>query len=530
MVKDSDNKFALAIDLGSGGPKVGIVSTDGSLITTARRATETLFLPAGGVEQDPEGWWQAISDAAREVLSRRVVPVKEIVAVGCTSQWSVTTPVDRQGRPLMNAVHWMDARGAPYTREITSGFPRVAGYGLLRLVRWLRLSGGAPTHTGADVLAHILYIKRQRPDLYQRTYKLLEPADYVNLRLTGRFAASYGTIFPYLLTDNRDNLRIDYSDSLIRLSGVDRDKLPDLVPVDAVLGPLLRQVADDWGLDPGVQVVAGSCDSQAAILGSGAVGDYQGHICVGTSSWLTCHVPFKRTDILRYVATMPAAVRGRNMVVAEQGAAGKCLEVFLRQWLFHDVQRGDSDGVFSRALELAAEAPAGSNGLLFLPWLNGAGPPGGEAYIRGGFLNQTLRTSRQEAIRAVLEGVSYNLRWLIGAVERLVGRRFEVLNHIGGGARSELWCQIHADVMNRPIRQVEQPTDAILRGAGLLALMTLKHIRLDDLAQRVPITRTFEPQPDLRAVYDKMFAAFVKSYKANQGLFKRLNRDVESPT
>ncbi len=334
MRRDMENKFALAIDLGGGGPKVGIVSSQGELVAVTRRSTDTYLLPDGGAEQDPEQWWQTISDAAQEVIGQNVVPAHDIVAVGCTSHWSVTTPVDADGRPLMNAVYWLDTRGAPYTRAITDGFPKVAGYGLGRLIHWLRLTGGAPTHSGADVLAHILFIKHERPELYRQTHKFLEPMDYVNLRLTGRMVASYGTIFPYLLTDNRDNRRIDYSPRLLALAGVEREKLPDLVPVDSILGTLRPEVAQEWGLSPQVRVVAGSCDSQAAVVGSGAVGDYQPHMCVGTSSWLSCHVPFKRTDLIRFVATMPAAVPGRNMVVAEQGAAGKCLDLFLNEWLF----------------------------------------------------------------------------------------------------------------------------------------------------------------------------------------------------
>ena len=123
----------------------------------------------------------------------------------------------------------LDGRCGQYTREITDGSIKVAGYNVHRLWHWLRINGGVPTNSGADALAHILYIKHGRPDVYRDTYKLLEPMDYINLRMTGRFSASQGTIYPYLLTDNRDNLRIDYHPRLLRWTGIDRDKLPDSV-------------------------------------------------------------------------------------------------------------------------------------------------------------------------------------------------------------------------------------------------------------------------------------------------------------
>ena len=297
-----------------------------------------------------------------------------------------------------------------------------------------------------------------------------------------------------------------------------------LSPVDSVLGPLKPEVADAWGLSRDVQVVAGTCDSQAAVLGSGAVQDYQGHLCVGTSSWLSCHVPFKKTDIVRFIATMPSAVRGRNMVMSEQGAAGKCLEVFGRQWLFPaETSDGQPFDLYGRLFELAEQSPPGSGGLIFLPWLNGAGPPAGTGDTRGGFLNQNLQTARADAVRAVLEGIAYNLRWVRDAVERFIRRPFATLNYIGGSAQSPLWCQIMADVLNRPIRQVAEPNFAIARGAALHAWLALKRMTLDDLERSVAINHVYQPRPENREIYDQLFNEFVNSYKSNRRMFARLN-------
>ncbi len=525
-------KYVLAIDLGGGGPKVILLSATGEIVACASRRIQTILSSDGGGEQDPEEWWQSVTSAVQELTTSGVVPIDQIVAVAITSQWSVTVPVDDQGNHLMNAVHWTDARGGRYVPAVTAGFIKISGYGVRRLARWLRLTGGVPTHSGADALSHMLFLKHERPEIYRQTYKFLEPMDYLNFRLTGQCFASFGTVFPYLLTDNRNPHRIDYDAKLIRWAGLDREKLPELKPVSYVLGTIRPPLAALWGLAATTQVVGGISDSQAAVIGSGAIEDYQGHLCVGTTAWMSCHVPFKKTNLSNYLATMPAAIPGRNMVMAEQGAAGKCLESFVDHWLMADdpLSVGPRpEDTYDRIEALVAEIPPGSDGVVFLPWLNGAGPPSGDARMRGGLLNLTLRHGRGHAVRAIMEGVAYNLRWLREAVERFIGRRFESLNFIGGGARSATWCQIMADVLDRPVNRMAEPNFAIARGAGLSALVTLGELNWDQVSRVVKMERTFHPCVSNRPVYDQLFAALMKFYRANRPIFHQLAQNEIRP-
>ena len=519
-------QYVLAIDLGTSGPKVAIVSERGEMVAHARETVPTYFLADGGAEQDPDDWWRAITAGVQQVLASARPPTDDVIGIICTGQWSVTVPVDAAGRPLMRAVHWMDSRGTRYTHEITDGLIKISGYGLRKLLGWVRSTGGVPTHSGNDALAHILYIKHGCPDVYRETSVLLEPSDYLGLRMTGRAAATAATIYPCLLTDNRDLAHIDYDPRLLAWTGIDRRKLPDLVPVMSVLGPLRPAVASEWGLGPNVQVVVGCGDTSAAAVGAGALADFEPHLCIGTSSWLTCHVPFKKTDLLKYMATMPAAIPGRNLVVAEQGPAGKCFELFVDEWFYppnDEAGEPRPSDRYDRAQRLAASVPAGSDGLIFLPWLNGAGPPTGDAFMRGGFLNQSLRSGRAQALRAVLEGVAYNLRWLLAAEEKFVGRRLEPLRFVGGGAQSELWCQILADVFGRPIRQIAEPNHAVVRGAAYLALVALGRLTLEHVPELVRVNRTYLPAAQNAQVYDELFAEFLQAYRANKRLFARLN-------
>ncbi len=522
-----DSKYILAIDLGTNGPKVALVSTHGELVGYEFEENRVILLPGGGAEQDPDEWWRTIATASRRLLARNLAPVDDIVGVCCTSQWSGTVPVDREGRHLMNAIIWMDSRGAPYVKALTGGHLTIEGYAVTKLLTWLRLTGGIPGHSGKDPIAHILYLRHQHPEVYRATYKFLEPKDYLNLRLTGQFAASYDSITLHWVTDNRNLAQVDYDKRLLRLATLERDQLPDLKQAVDVLGPLTPQAAADLGLPAGRPVVMGTPDVQSAAIGSGAVRDYEGHLYVGTSAWLTCHVPFKKTDIAHNMATIPSAIPGRYLIGNEQETAGACLKFLRDNILYHEdelLAEAKVPDVYKIFDRIVAETPAGSDKVIFTPWLYGERTPVEDHALRGGLHNVSLQTTRAHLIRAIFEGVAYNARWLLEAVEGFIKRPFAALNMIGGGANSDVWCQIMADVLNRPIRQVQDPIEANARGAGFLGAVALGYLTFDDIPARIRIARTYEPDPAHRHLYDELFAEFLHIYKANRKIYERLNR------
>lgn len=516
----------LAIDLGTSGPKVAVCTMAGEIVAHSRVDTDITFLPGGGAEQDPAAWWQAVKTAVGGVLAQEGVPVADIVAIGCTGQWSGTVAVDQRGEPLMNAIIWMDSRGAAYTRAITDGLIEIAEYGLDKLWTWVRLTGGIPTLSGKDSIAHILYIKHVLPDIYANTYKFLEPKDYLNLCLTGKFAATYDSITLHWLTDNRDLAAIVYDDRLLKLSGIEREKLPNLIRATDILGTIRPELAAEWGLNPGVRVIGGAPDVHSAAVGSGAIGDYEPHLYLGTSSWLICHVPIKKTDLMHNMASLPSAIPQRYLLINEQESAGACLDYLIDQVFYANdalaVAPGPPD-VYRRMNEVAAGVPAGSDGLIFTPWLYGERTPVDDSAVRGGFFNQSLTTTRGHMVRAVLEGVAYNTRWLLQYVEKFVGRRLPEIRAIGGGAQSDLWCQIMADVLNRTIHQMGNPRHANARGIALLAAMALGVLDAGDIGRRVPIDRTYVPNRQNRRTYDRLFSVFRQLYRQNSRMQARLN-------
>jgi xylulokinase len=422
----------------------------------------------------------------------------------------------------------MDSRGAPYVRRITNGLVRIDGFGVRRLLQWLRLTGGVPGHAGKDSIAHILHIKHRFPDIYAATYKFLEPKDYLNLRLTGRFAASGDSITLHWLTDNRDVDHIRYDDRLFRLAGVEREKFPELKRAVDVLGPLKPEVAADLGLAEGTRVVMGTPDIHSAAVGSGGVAPFEGHLYIGSSSWLACHVPLKKTDVLHHIAALPSALPGSYLAIGEQETSGACLAFLRDNILYHkdellaETDLPDVYKIFDRIVE---RVPAGSDGLIFAPWLYGERCPVDDRHVRGSLHNVSLRTTREHLVRAVFEGVACNARWMLELMERFVRRPFEKLRIAGGGANSDVWCQIHADVFDRTVEQVADPILVNVRGAGLLAWVALGHLSVDEISQRVPVRHTYTPNPDHRDLYDALFSELVGIYERDKKLYERLNRE-----
>ena len=511
--------YVLAIDLGTSGPKVALVSDRGDVVAKATASVDLILLDDGGAEQDPHAWWSAITAAVRQTVSGS--PSTRIAAISVTTQWSGTVAVDARGDAIGNAIIWMDSRGARYLEELTApGRIKIQGFDPRRARRWVASTGGAPSGAGKDPIAHILFLRNERPAIYNTAATFLEPKDYINLRLTGRSVASYDSIALHWITDNRDPNSVEYDEVLLAYADLDRDQLPDLCHATEVIGGLSADAAEELGLPMGTPVVAGTPDVHSAGIGAGTVRDYAAHLYIGTSSWLSCHVPYKKTDLLHSIASLPAAVPGRWLVANEQETAGGSVD-----WLASILYPGrDIDAsVYEELNVAAASVPPGSGGVVFTPWLYGERTPVEDANLRAGFFNQSLATGRDEMIRAVFEGVAYNTRWLLETVERFTKRRLDPIAMVGGGARSALWAQIHADVLDRTIIRRRDPIWVNVRGAGMLGHAALGNLEWDEIDALVPTAATHEPNPANRAVYDGLYDTFRRIHKANRGIYRRIN-------
>ena len=362
----------------------------------------------------------------------------------------------------------MDARGAEATRARRRRCGAGAG---LRPAQAAHVDHAAPaarprcrartrSRTSCGCSAHA-------PDVARATWKYLEPKDWLNLKLTGRCAATYDSIVLHWVTDNRDPRRIDYDPELLRLARP-RPRAAARPRRARPIGARRRSpsgAAEELGVPAGIPVVGGTPDLQSAAIGSGAVRDFEGHLYVGTSSWLTCHVPFKKTDIFHGIASLPSPLPGQVLRRRRAGGRGRLPRTGCATTR---CETGDDASTVLDAIAADGAAP-GSNGVIFTPWLNGERTPVDDHTFRARLAQplaaddpRRARARRcSKASRTTAAGCSRRSRSSPGA-------RSRGCNFIGGGAQSELWCQIMADVLDRddPPGRAPDPRQRPRRGAA----------------------------------------------------------------
>ncbi|MBU3916153.1 FGGY-family carbohydrate kinase [bacterium] len=520
------NRYVVVIDLGSTGIKAAVVSDSGDVISSAYEKIDVHLLENEGAEQDADQWWNNSKAAAKRAIQESGVSPDNIVAVCCDSQYSVIVPVDEQARPLMRAVHWLDKRGGIHNRKISKGLINIEGYGLTKIIRWLKISGLAPTSSGIDSLGHMLVIKNEFPDIYRKTYKFLEPMDFLTAQLTGRITATQHSVSLMMVASNQKWDTQEYSNTLLKLAGIDKEKLPDLIPNGSVVGPLLPSVAEELGLRASTQVVSGLFDNHAAAIGSGIVDNYECLLIVATTLSLNGHVPFKKTDINTSIVSVPGCLKDKYMLICEQGLGGKCLEFYLSNIVCHEDEfcfGPMPDDAYERLNRIAEKVPPGSGNVLFLPWLNGSVTPKLNGSARGGFFNLSLNSSRSHLTRAIMEGVAFDSRSAIKPLEKFMGKKIEKLRFAGGGALSDVWAQIYADVTGIPIHQIADPVNATCRGAALQGLATLRYLKLEDIPGLVKVKQVFEPIKSNQKIYEKLFKQFRAILDNNKKVYDALN-------
>ena len=509
-------ELCLAVDLGTGGPKVGLVTLEGVVLDQEWHAVSTAYGDHGAATQDPRQWWQLIIQSAQRLFSKHPGSAGDVVAVAVTGQWSSTVPVDSSGEPVGPCVMWFDTRGGPHVRRLVGG--RVQGYRPVAIAKWVQRTGGAPSTSGDDPIGHLLYLVNDEPEQLARTRWFLEPVDYLTMCFTGLASASHASMQGAWLTDNRRLDLLKYDEELVELLGLPMDKLPPLVPIGSVVGPVQRTVAELLGLGGSVAVITGLPDLQAAAIGAGATAPYATHLALSTTSWISCPVPKKHTDAFHSIATVPGLTNDNYLLANNQETGAKALE-----WL-RGVLAGPRDPLsYDDLSALAATARPGAGGVIFTPWLAGERSPVDDRHARGGFSNMSLATGTAELVRAVMEGVAYNSRWLLTYVERFTKQTLTPIRLVGGGANSTLWCQIYADVLNRPVQQVPDPTFAQMRGMAVLAGVALGRRSLSETDAVLPTPRTFEPDAPRAEIYATLAEQVPELYAENKKRWRTIS-------
>lgn len=521
-----NEKYILAHDMGTSADKAILVSVAGEIVQTAKREYSIQHPHPNWAEQNPDEWWKAIGETSREVLHKAKVKSEDVVGVTFSSQTQSLIAVDKSGELLRPSISWLDGRSADIMREKLWTWPRIKGFNIPRVLKFIQITGGAPGKTGKDQIGKILWLKAHEPDVIHKTHKFLDAKDYIIYRLTGNMLASADIAAIWWMLDTRKNRNAWHSD-LCAMAGITPNMLPEVRPSSAKVGEITPSAAKHLGLALGTPVINGAGDLAAAALGSGAILDGEMHICVGTSGWVAGHFSKRKIDLPHYAGCIGSTYPEKYFLgMAHQETIGICLEWLRNHVLYHKDQLKKEyhvSEVYQIFDEMAGSVSPGAEGMMFTPWMYGERCPLDDDYVRAGLYNVGLNHTRAHIIRAVFEGIAFNLRWAKDTLEALY-RPVDTLHIIGGGANSDVWCQIFADVMNRDIRRVKDPQNAGAKGVALLAAMTLGYIdSYESIADHIRVDKTFTPNPANRELYEQRFREFKNLYRQNKKWFKRMN-------
>lgn len=511
----------MAADIGTSGVKVGVVDRTLALVARASSPCD-LALPSPGIaEQDPEALWSAFAAAVNDLHGQIPDLANRVAALSLCAQMCGVIAADEEGRPVRPALIWLDKRSAAVTRALVGGVPAFRGYNIVKLARWLRLANGAPSLTGMDPPGKMIWLRQNEPENWARTCKLLDIKDWLVHRATGRFTTTADCANLTWMMDTRTG-RCGWSPGLMRMVGVPPERLPEIVDGTDIVGGLTGSAARQLRLPEGLPVTGGSGDACATALGSGALGDGELHIYVGTSSWIGGFFPTRRLAVREAYATIASAVSGRPLLIATQQSAGACFS-----WMSR-VLRRSGDGNDADTIPSIIETPlaidVGERPPMFLPWLAGERVPADDADLRGAFIGLSLIDDQESLVRAVLEGVALNTRWAFNSVSRQPGTRSSgAVPLVGGAAVSGRFCQMLADSLGCALRVAPLPQMAGVRGAARLAASALGWQETPwDLPTVTDETSIiFAPDAERARYFDQRFTLFLDAARMSRPWFRR---------
>ncbi len=505
-------KYVISHDVGTGGSKAVLTDLEGRIISYRFEPYETDYCQPGWAEQDPEDWWRAVTESTRKLMEENGTDPAEVLGIGYATQMLGVLPMDEAGLPLRPAIIWMDSRAGEQACRLVR---RMGGEAVVA-----RVAGAVPS--GKDVICKHMWLREEEPQVYQRARVILDVNGYLVYRSTGNYIIDQSNAATTGLLDNKTR---DWSPLFSRLLRIPLDKLPPVKKSVEVVGVLNEDAARSMGLRPGLPVIGGMGDVPAAATGSGALGEGDSHVNIGTSGWLCISVA-KPKGLSRYgIAPIASADPESFLMIGETETAGACLKWFAEQLGRREEweRAGGGMEIFAVLDEVVAGVPAGSRKLIFTPWMFGERSPVTDTTLRGAFLNVSLEHTREDMLRAVYEGVAMNCRWLLEAVGS-AGFPCPTVRAIGGGARSDAWMQIFADVTGHTIEAVEDAQEAGAVGCALAVAVALDVYRdYKELKQVVKVRRAFEPDREKRRDYDELFGAFKSSYKKLSGIYRKLN-------
>ncbi len=497
----------LAYDVGTSGCKAALVSEEGAIIQNTYEPYPTYYPQPLYAEQNPADWWNAVSVTTKRLLQTTNISPSEISAMAFSTQMVNLIAVDSQGIPLRPCISWLDGRAEEEAQQIMR---KLGGKAIFAAVVGVAM-------TGKDLLPKYLWLKKHEPEIYQRSSAFIDASGYLLARATGRLVYEWTTASVTGLFDLKKKC---WDTFLMHFFGLAEEKYPSLVLPYEKVGGLTATAAAELGLIEGIPVFGGAGDAMTAAVGSGAVGEAEGHLCLGTSGFVGI-VTRKRVTGKRGIPTIQSADPRKLLLIGESETVGECLK-----WAGREFFQREPDGkTFAKMDEIVSSVEAGADRLLFTPWLYGERAPIADERLRAAFINLGANHTYAHMLRSIYEGVGYNFRWILENIQELYGFRPDPLRVIGGGAKGLPWVQIVADISGRSLECVAEPQQTTALGAAFIAMVGLGIIEsIEAVKPLVPIIATVKPNTEHKEVYDELYAIFKDLYPSLKGIYHRLNK------
>jgi xylulokinase len=513
-------KFIVSHDVGTGGSKAVLTDLAGNIIASSFEPYPVSYPQPHWAEQDPRDWWKAVCSSTQRVIKESKINPRQVAGTGFATQMLGVLPVDASGVPLRPAIIWIDSRADEQAARL------VRRLGGSRVV--MAMAGVVPS--GKDVICKILWMKEKEPQVFADTHKILDVNGYLVYRATGNMIIDHtgAGVTGFLKNKTRD-----WDPLFAKLLGAPLEKMPDVKSSIEVVGLLTREAAAEMGLEPGTPVIGGMGDVPAAATGSGALEDGDAHIYLGTSGWLCISTSKVKNLGKNGIGSIVSADPEMFIMIGETETAGACLKWFAENFATAEEmekarQAGGEMAIFPVLDEVVEKVEPGSKRLLFTPWMFGERAPITDTTLRAAFINLSLEHERDHMLRSIYEGVAYNCRWLVDAVGK-AGFKCSTLRTIGGGARSDVWMQIMADVTRREVEAVQTPQEAGAMGCALAVAVALKEYEsYRELKKVIKVRKTFEPNPDCCTEYDELYSVFRCLHGNLTGICRMLNEPEQA--
>lgn len=499
--------YLLGIDIGTSGTKTLVCDFKGKVLATAVGDHPISSPKPMWSEQNPADWWKSTCAATKAVLKKAKIKGSEVKGIGLSGQMHGSVFLDEKGNVLRPAILWNDQRTVEECAEIETA---VGGRSsLIELV-------ANPALTGFTA-PKILWVRKHEPKVYAKTKQILLPKDYIRFLMTGEYATEVSDASGTLLLDvvNRK-----WSQKILDILKIDPSLLPKMHESFEVTGHLNAQAARSLGLIEGIPVVGGAGDQAAGAVGNGIVSAGVVSATIGTSGVFFAHADEPNRDPQGRVHTMCHAVPGKWCVFGCMLSAGGSFQWFRNQFGQDEIAQAKKKKVdpYQLLIEQASLAPAGSEGLQFLPYLTGERCPHPDPNAKGAWIGITARTTRPMMIRALLEGVTFGMRDALTIMQTMQIPVKEV-RASGGGARSKFWQQLQADIYNQPI-VLTNASEGPAYGVALLAGVGIGVWKSVEAAcKAIRSTSKTKPNKKLAAMYEKQYAIYQSLYPALKDRF-----------